>query len=83
MIALDGLVQDRPGLTRTLDARGAPHAQQAEGGVAQRGGKLVEQRGLGALKGIAHLLGTGGGERRQGIEGLPAGLGLGAVERLD
>ena len=83
MVALDGLVQDRPSLARALDARGSPHAQQAEGGVAQRGGNLVEQRGLGTLKGIAQLFGAGGGERRQGIEGLPAGLRLRAVERLD
>ncbi|EBA38544.1 hypothetical protein COLAER_02333 [Collinsella aerofaciens ATCC 25986] len=83
VVALDGLVQDGPSLARTLDARGAPHAQQAEGGIAQRGGNLVEQRSLGALKGIAQLLGAGGGERRQGIEGLPAGLSLGAVECLD
>ena len=83
MVALDGLVQDGPSLARTLDARGTPHAQQAEGGIAQRGGDLVEQCSLGALKGIAQLLGAGGSERRQGIEGLPAGLRLGAVERLD
>ena len=50
MVALDGLVQDGPSLARTLDARGAPHTQQAEGGIAQRGGNLVEQRGLGASK---------------------------------
>jgi len=83
VVALDGLVQDGPSLARTLDARGTPHAQQAEGSIAQRGGNLVEQCGLGTLKGIAQLLGAGGSERRQGIEGLPAGLRLGAVERLD
>ena len=83
VVALDGLVQDGPSLARTLDTRGAPHAQQTEGSIAQRGGDLVEQCGLGTLKGIAQLLGAGGGERRQGIEGLPAGLSLGAVERLD
>ena len=83
MVALDGLVQDGPSFARALDARGTPHAQQAEGGIAQRGGDLVEQCGLGALKGIAQLLRAGGGERRQGIESLPAGLSLGAVECLD
>ena len=83
VVALDGLVQNRPDLLGAAALRGTPGAQKAECREPQRSGQIVEQRVLCTVICRADLLGMLRHEQRAGIEDLPARLGLGTVQRVD
>ena len=83
MVALNRLVEQRPGLVGALGRGGAVAAQEDEGRQADRGGVVVEEGLLGALEGTGKVGGVIGAQFGERGEDLPARLRLGALERLD
>ena len=83
VVALDCLVEKRPAAVGALRRGRAEGREEDERGKPDRGGTLVKQGRLCAVKGCVAGIGMGGSKLGQSRQHFPAGLGLGPVERVD
>ena len=83
VIALDGLVYDRPHLLGAAALGSTPRAEHLECREPERRRELVEKGGLSSLVRCTDLFRVLGHEHGERVEDLPARLRLGAIERVD
>ena len=83
VIALDGLIDERPCFLGSRLGGRSDFAEEPQCGKTDRTALLVEQRGLGTCDRLIACTGILVDKLRQSIEAFPAGACFGPVQRID